>query len=653
MIRLVAPSDAQPGREDTSLASMGRWALAADAVLLIDLSRTRGRTLVASAGLGEDESRAACAAIDGARLPGPGGLAVPGFSAASYCEQRVPDVGAAAICALKRHPSGFENVESASIFAAHTAVACAARRHLRRRNRVEPIGPPPASGAWVLDDVGYEELNRAIVHEVGLATGATTAGVLIWDDDRNLLCPVPGAFGSDPETLPPAHAAHDWGSSAARVFATGQPYLTNCAADDPGVLQDVIEAFDFKRLMTLPISVGARRVGVLQIANKASDFTLDDLDAAVALGDRIAVGVEVARMRDRLRRGRRMEEVLSRMAVEIAGGRHLDDYLAAAMDGLCEIVRGSLVALVPFDGDPVLSRRRRGGAEHLERTLLTQARAATSLRIYGVGPRRAGEPGWSVAHVPVLLEGTQVATLSVMRRGGDFFDVEESHGFSRLAHLIALGWSTEHYQRQLADSARIGERQRIADALHDQVAQLLFAARLSLDFASELDDVPAAAADGIRRGRDLLLRADAATRQIMEQNSPPVEESLPDRLAAMIGGLEDEFGRPVALDVSDEAALASRRMSRSALTLLTRASREALVNAIKHAGPCQLSVRASVTRRRRILVTVTDGGIGVNARRGDGYGTAALRRSVRLHGGVLRVAETSTGGTKVAVSLPL
>jgi len=653
MIRLVEPSVAQPGREEASLATMGRWALAADAVLLIDLSRARGRTLVASAGLGEDEARVACAAIDGARIPGRGRLAVPGFSTASYCEQRVPDVGAAAICALKRHASGFENVESARIFAAHTAVACAAGRHLRRRSRVAPIGPRAAFGGWVLDDVGYEELNRAIAHEVGLATGATMAGVLIWDEERNLLCPVPGAFGGDTETLPPAHAANDWGSSAVRVFATGQPYLTNSAADDPGVLQDVSEAFDFKRLMTLPISVGARRVGVLQLANKVSDFTLDDLDAALALGDRIAVGVEVARMRDRSGRDRRMEAVLSRMAVEIASGRRLDEYLAAAMDGLRDIVRGSLVALVPFDGDPVISRRRRGGAEHLERTLLTQARAATSLRIYGVGPRRAGEPGWSVAHVPVVLEGTQVATLSVMRRGGDFFDAEESQGVSRLAQLIALSWSTEQYQRQLADSARIGDRQRIADALHDQVAQLLFAARLSLDFVSELDDVPKAAADGIRRSRNLLLRADEATRQIMEQNSPPCEESLRNRLGAMIRGVEDEFGRPVALDVSEDTALAARCMSRSALTLLTRAAREALVNAIKHAGPCQLAVRVSVTHRHRILLTVTDGGIGVKARRGDGYGTAALRRSVRLHGGLLRVAETSTGGTKVAVSLPL
>ena len=84
------------------------------------------------------------------------------------------------------------------------------------------------------------------------------------------------------------------------MFATGQPYLTNRATADPGVLQDFAEAFGFIRLMTLPITVGERRVGVLQVANKATDFTLGDLDAAMALGGRIAVGVEVAQMRNRI-----------------------------------------------------------------------------------------------------------------------------------------------------------------------------------------------------------------------------------------------------------------------------------------------------------------------------------------------------------------
>jgi signal transduction histidine kinase len=94
-------------------------------------------------------------------------------------------------------------------------------------------------------------------------------------------------------------------------------------------------------------------------------------------------------------------------------------------------------------------------------------------------------------------------------------------------------------------------------------------------------------------------------------------------------------------------------MSQSAKSLIARAAREALVNAAKHAGPCQLAVRVSVTQRNRLLLTVTDGGIGVGARRGDGYGTAALRRAVRRHGGSLRVLGSAIGGTRVAVSLPI
>jgi signal transduction histidine kinase len=285
--------------------------------------------------------------------------------------------------------------------------------------------------------------------------------------------------------------------------------------------------------------------------------------------------------------------------------------------------------------------------------VLAQARQATSLRVYGVGPLRVGEPGWSAAHVPVVLSGEQVATLSSLRRGGEIFDRDECRAFSRLANLIALAWATERYQRQLADSARVAERQRIADELHDQVAQLLFAARLSLDFAIEMPDVPDAAGVNVRRGRDLVLRADSATREVMEQLSQPTDDGLSDRLAALVGGIEEEFARPVQLDIARPAVLAARRIGRPALNLLARAAREALVNAAKHAGPCQLAVRVTVTRRNRLLLTVTDDGIGVARRRDEGYGTAALRRAVRRQGGVLRVDETTTGGTKVAVSLPL
>src|SRR5205823_4203631 len=124
------------------------------------------------------------------------------------------------------------------------------------------------------------------------------------------------------------------------------------------------------------------------------------------------------------------------------------------------------------------------------------------------------------------------------------------------------------YQRQLADSATAAERQRIADELHDQVAQLLFAARLSLDFALEMPEVPEAAAANVRRGRDLLLRADTATRQVMERNSQASDDCLADRLAALVGSVEEEFARPVALEIAPAVRDAADLMSQSAKNLI-------------------------------------------------------------------------------------
>lgn len=656
MIRLVEPPASREREAARSIASAARGALGADAVLIVELGATESPRVLATEGLSEAESDRALAACTATPTDGSGPydcIAVPGFPVVMYKAARVPAVGAAAVCALQRHAASFKNAGLAGAFAQHVAVSCGARRHARQHGRgIGGDGALNDLGIWHLQGTSYGELHRAIADEVRAATGASTVGVLVWDEETKSLRPVPGAFGTDPEALPPAHAAHDWGSSAARVFATGEPYLTNHAAEDPGVLPDYVETFGVRRLMALPMDVGGRRIGVLEVANKPVDFTMVDLHAAAGLGRRIAAGVQVARMHHVLLRRQRLEEILGGVAVDIASGRSLQEFLGEALDSLCAAVNGSLIALVSDSGEPVL-RRRGPDTGYLERMVLGQARQAASLRVYGVGPRRAGEPGWSAVHVPVALGGEQVATLSALRRGGESFDHDECRAFSRLAHLVALAWATEHYQRQLADSARVAERQRIADALHDQVAQLLFAARLSLDFAMESADLPDAAKANVQRGRDLLLRADAATREVMQQNSHAEDDRLSERLAELVGGVEEEFARPVQLEIEPMAVEAARSLSRPAMNLLARAAREALVNAAKHAGPCQLAVRVTVTRRHRLLLTVTDGGIGVAPRREDGYGTAALRRAVRKHGGALRVAEASTGGTKVAVSLPL
>ena len=71
--------------------------------------------------------------------------------------------------------------------------------------------------------------------------------------------------------------------------------------------------------MTVPL----RKIGVLHIADKPDDFTLDDLERVLALAPRIANIVELAITLLGLRRQQRLEGVLAGVAVSVASGSSL------------------------------------------------------------------------------------------------------------------------------------------------------------------------------------------------------------------------------------------------------------------------------------------------------------------------------------------
>ena len=77
---------------------------------------------------------------------------------------------------------------------------------------------------------------------------------------------------------------------------------------------------------------------------------------------------------------------------------------------------------------------------------------------------------------------------------------------------------------------------------------------------------------------------------------------------------------------------------------------EALTNAVKHAGDCDVVVAAR-TIDGRLRVVVTDDGTG-GADRDSGSGLAGLADRVHATGGTLKVVSPQGGGTRVEVNLP-
>jgi GAF domain-containing protein len=170
-------------------------------------------------------------------------------------------------------------------------------------------------------------------------TGATAAGITVWDAEHGILRALPGAFGATDDVV----AASVTGpvtnqrSATSRVLTTGQPYLSNCASGDPGILQPYVEIFEITRILSVPLNNGGRRIGVLHLVNKPSDFTTDDITATERVTPRIAIAVELALAVARMSAQQRLEGVLAAVAVAIATGRGVEDGLLPAFEQLADV----------------------------------------------------------------------------------------------------------------------------------------------------------------------------------------------------------------------------------------------------------------------------------------------------------------------------
>lgn len=503
----------------------------------------------------------------------------------------------------------------------------------------------------VLAATSVEELGVRLTERICLL-GARTGGIMVLDEERGTLRLLPGGFGGGAdETASYQVPIESPVSNSARVFCSGEPYVANGAEGDPGIMQDYVNLFHVKRLLSVPLTLGEKRLGVLHLANKPSPFSPTDVHRAQAIAPRFAVAVELGMTMLSLRRHQRATDILVDLAMGIASGRDHFEMIRVSFERVGDVVGTDLVALVSRDGEPMVWRRGKPAPE-LESALFEEALDRQSVE-RGLGePRGAGDPGKATLFVPVRLAGKRIATIAVLRRRAEPFTSTERAVVVRLANLAAMGWATENYQRQRAEVAMLRERQRIADDLHDTVAQIMYAAQLDLDAVLERHPAQDSAKTRMVHARSLLIRGDAEVRNVIHQLSRPIRGDLPQRLSLLVESLEEEFSVGIRLEIPPPVGEACKSLRRSVVDALVKTAQEAIVNSAKHAGPCSIGVRLGISRRGRLVLSVVDDGVGGNGAR-NGYGLTSIRRTLRACGGLLQVSNPASGGTRVLASVAL
>ena len=200
------------------------------------------------------------------------------------------------------------------------------------------------------------------------------------------------------------------------------------------------------------------------------------------------------------------------------------------------------------------------------------------------------------------------------------------------------------------------ERRRIAEGLHDDVAQLLSACSVMLGVAAKTDD--AAKRDTIIEDVDGFLReAGEKVRSLSFElaSATLYQLGLGEALQELCGNMNERHNMQFSvaegapMDVLDEAIA----------TVVFRSARELLFNVVRHAGVREACVSVA-QEGGNLLLTVEDHGKGFpvgdegdDPTMGQGLGLFSIQVRLRELGGTMQIDSSPGAGARVTLSVPM
>jgi signal transduction histidine kinase len=222
-----------------------------------------------------------------------------------------------------------------------------------------------------------------------------------------------------------------------------------------------------------------------------------------------------------------------------------------------------------------------------------------------------------------------------------------------LDDLAAAHAENEGLQRQLLSQARetgiLDERQRLAQEIHDTLAQGFTGIITQLEAAALAEDEPA------ERRRHLdsataLARENltAARRSVRALHPEPLDTAtLPDALADVAARWSGRTGVPAEFTTTGDP----RALHPEVESTFLRVTQEALSNVDKHAAARRVGLTLSYMDDE-VTLDVRDDGAGFTPGPGPGFGLPGMRRRVERLAGTLHVESEPGGGTAVSAALP-
>jgi signal transduction histidine kinase len=272
------------------------------------------------------------------------------------------------------------------------------------------------------------------------------------------------------------------------------------------------------------------------------------------------------------------------------------------------------------------------------------------------------EPGYVPPSSPFVLPeiGNGVVAVTVVEGTPPFWRTWWFRAAVALAFVAALfalyRWRVHQVSRQLnlRFEARLAERTRIAQDLHDTLLQGLVSASMQLHVANDRlhDDSPA---------KPIVGRVMEMMRQVIEESRDAVRglratSGNADDLETAFSHVGQEFVNEQPTDYRIVVEGAPRQLHSLIRDEAYRIVREALTNAFRHAKANKIEVELEYSAKH-LRIIVRDDGLGIDSNvlqqgRDGHWGLPGMRERAESIGARLKVWSRSQAGTEVELWIP-
>jgi len=242
---------------------------------------------------------------------------------------------------------------------------------------------------------------------------------------------------------------------------------------------------------------------------------------------------------------------------------------------------------------------------------------------------------------PIYIQDTDAALISLV-------DITERVKAEQEIHRL-------HIERKMVEHQ---ERQRIAQILHDDLQQRLFAIKIYLN---NLDEEPqhqksAAAAKDLVKPVEWLSEAITLTRELSTDLSPldSAHEGLASGLLALSSQMKERYGLDVELTAEDFQLKFDEKLQ----VILFQAIRELLFNVVKHSATLIARVTMEQVDQDWAHIIVRDEGKGFDFaafldKKKHGRGLRSIQQELKLFGCQLEVDSRENAGTRIIIRIPI